>query len=178
MLSALGSACGAVNASEDVDLPTALQRTEALAAFLLPVIEEVDWRTEQSSLDGVDALCDALGAVLGPAATVTDEELVVVDGAVMYEPGQCNGLGDAANEDGRSALVIGSLTPVFFYEYTIIDTSMGRVYQSCRGVNSGCDTELLQFYGPLVPPDDALLIGAFDEQERLVLQDAVQQALR
>ena len=68
--------------------------------------------------------------------------------------------------DGRSALAVGTLDGVVvFYEFTVIDTQTGAVYQSCRGVNSGCSTDRLEWYGPLIPDETARVIGQFDDAQ-------------
>ena len=164
-------------ATAELELPTALERAANLGRFLIPIIEEIRIAEETSVLGGVDALCEALDVVLGAASTEMSADLRVIDGALAYAPGQCNGLADVAAADARLALNIQSLEPLFFYEYTLIDVSTGMLYQSCRGVNTGCDTALLEFFGPLVPPQDGQLIGDFDADGRRALEDAVRDAV-
>lgn len=153
---------------EDIDFATATARARALGAYLQPIATSVAEEVANSGGDRLEALCSALPHHFGPRQGHEDHEdgWLTVGGAFRYHPGTCNNLNEAVCEaDGRAELVVGSLTADFFYEYTVVELCTGAVYQSCRGVNSGCDTQLLEWFGPLQPPVDARVIGQFSPEQ-------------
>ncbi len=110
-------------------------------------------------------LCRALDVTFGDELEeVQDSDgWVEVGGAFRYQNGQCNNLDETVVRDGRPAIVPQSFA---FYEYTVVDTMTGAVYQSCGGASAGCETALARWFGPLVPDSDAWVLGHFDWAER------------
>lgn len=155
-------------------LDTALERAARLGEALATPITAVR--------NGDDPLDVVVERHFGPRVErrEVDGWLEVGDG-FRYRPGMCDSLATAESRSGRPALVLASPDASLFYEWTVIETDTGRLYQSVGQVSAGCDTGSVDWFGPFEPAAGAAITGAFTDDERsslgIALADALHAAL-